>query len=220
MRTAIFFIRAKVKSEFFLTQIIRAVHIPKKRQLVAGLGGVIFQLCCVFRQQILMRHRYHRDLTAKHSADLSCAVTSSIHHIITTDGAFFRFDHPFCAFTAYICDRAETDDLGAKLTRALCQRLCQLGRVNITICRVIECPFKIMSLNIRIDFLQLIQCEHFHIHILIPAHIHDPFKFHHPVLAMCQTHRAGYMVIHRIINTITKLTIKCGAIALHIHHRP
>ena len=220
MRAAVALVRAKVKAVLFLPQIIAAVHIAQQRQFAACFFCARLDLWHSVKDQILMAHHHHRQITAKHFAHFARIVTRRIDHDIAGDLALWRGKNPFFAHTFCARHGAKPLDMRAQIARALGQGLGQLRRINIAVIGIIERAQQIMRFHKGINRLDFIRLQQAQIHALIAAHAHHAGKFGHALGRMGQPHGTCDIVIHRVIHRLAKAAVQLGRIALHIHNRP
>ncbi len=176
----------------FLPEVIGHVHIAQKWQLAALFFAIGLDLGDFVGQDILVAHHHHRHsapaVGLKPFTDLLGIISRCVHHIVTGDIAFFRVNDP-CVIRLLgdACGGREAQDFRTHVTGAFGQRLCQLGGVNVTVVRIVQCARKIMGFDKRVAGFDFVQIKDFQIHALLLAHAFGAFEFLHPFLAMGQT---------------------------------
>ena len=167
-----------------------------------------------------MRQRYTGHIAPEHRANFIGAIAAGIHHIFAANVTLRSGQHPFVIVTANAGYWAEADDLCTHIARALGKGLSQLCRVNITVKRIPLATMKVMRLKEGVKLLHL-GWRHFlefDAHLL--AHSLNMAELFHALTRMRQADRPRDVIIHRVVDLLSKLAIKLGRVGLDFHHGP
>ena len=129
-------------------------------------------------------------------------------------------DFPFITDAVNPGHRAETDDLCAHVTRPLGQGLGQLRGVDITIQRVPLATMQVMGFKERVDILHIRVGHFLKIDAHLPAHGLNMAEFLHALATMGQADRPGDVIVHGVVDFITKTAVQLGRIGLDFNHGP
>ncbi len=221
MGATVALVGAEIEAVLLLPKIVGGIHIAQKRELFARPFRPCLDLGHLFENHVLVAHHHHRHgapaVGLEPLAHALGVVSRRVDHIFAADIALFGMDDPFSILAADSGRGGKAQDRRAQITRAFGKRLGQLRGIDIAIGRIIERAFEVVRFDEGIFGLDLVGRKDVDLHPLIEAHALGSLKFLHPLFGMREPDRAGYVIVHRIIDRLAQTAIKFGRIALHIH---
>ena len=211
---------AEVEPELLLAEIPGRVHVPEQGELPARLPAPRLEGRDRLGQEVLVRHRRHRDGAAEHRPDLARPVAGRVHHVLAAHLPLRCRDHPLPAPPGNPRHRAEADDPRPEVARALREGLGELGRIDVAVVWVVEGAGEVVGLEEGIPVPQLLDRTDPHVHALVAAHPHHPLELLHALVGVAEPDRPGDVVVHGVVDFFGEAPVELRRVALHVHDRP
>ena len=114
-----------------------------------------------------------------------CIITRTIYYFFTANITFVRVNNPLITDLGHTCCRTKSLDSCAHVTSSLSQRLCKLGRINISVIRIPKATRQIMRFKEWVGVLHIGYRHHLYGQALIPTHRASTLKFLHSLFIVC-----------------------------------